>query len=92
MLPNIVDCEFFKKGAIYSGQNTEQAFIFKLKGAKDYTFVFNCPACKKSNEFYGDFVLKKAKEGGKQKEYVTFSCKNCNAEFMMERLKARARA
>ncbi len=87
-LPNLNDCDYFKKGKINYGTRTESVMIFKLKGKKDYHFIFSCPKCGSKNEYDGQFVLKKMKnEEGKKADFITFSCVKCNEEFALEKFK-----
>ncbi len=88
-LPDLNNCEFFKKTTLFAGEKTEKAFIFKLKNDPQYTFLFNCPKCGAKNEFGSELNIKEVKENGKKKKYITFNCKKCAAEFMTEKFKVK---
>jgi predicted nucleic-acid-binding Zn-ribbon protein len=90
MLPDLNNCNFFKKTAVSYGDKTEKTFIFKLKPDADYTFVFDCPKCSGKNEFKGQLVMKEIKEDGKKKKYITFECKKCGCAFTVEKFKVKA--
>ena len=88
-LPDLNNCEFFKKSALSVGGKSEKAFIFKLRNDPQYTFLFTCPKCGAKNEFRSEFNLKEVKEGGKKKMYITFNCKKCATEFLTEKFKVK---
>ncbi len=88
-LPDLNNCEFFKKTTLFSGNKNEKAFIFKLKDDPQYTFLFSCPNCGDKNEFGGALNLKEVKEKGKKINYITFNCKKCSAEFLTEKFKVK---
>ncbi len=88
MLPDLKDCNYFRKSHInYNGKEGE-IVIYRLATSPTYTFVFSCLKCGKKNDFQGEMVIKKTKEGGKNKEYVLFDCKNCAEPFELQKLKA----
>jgi transcription elongation factor Elf1 len=89
MLPDLNNCDFFKKATLFSGAKSEKAFIFKLKSDGDYTFMFTCPGCGSKNEFKEQMAIKEVKEAGKKKNYVAFKCKKCATEFMVEKFKVK---
>lgn len=89
MLPNVIDCDFFKKATLFNGGKTEKAFIFKLKSEQDYTFIFACPKCGGKNDFHSELVMKEVKEGGKKTNFIVFNCKKCSAEFNVEKFKVK---
>jgi transcription elongation factor Elf1 len=91
-LPNLNDCSYFKKSVLNTNGRSEKLLIYRLKGAPSYRFVFVCPMCSKNNELAGELKTKKIKEGGKTKEYIFLNCNSCNAEFKVEKFKARKRA
>ncbi len=91
-LPNLNDCSYFKKSVLNTNGRSEKLLIYRLKGAPSYRFVFVCPMCSKNNELAGELNTKKIKEGGKTKEYIFLNCNSCNAEFKVEKFKARKRA
>lgn len=88
MLPDLNNCNYFKKSHIdYEGKD-ERVMIYRLKTSQDYTFLFKCPKCGKDNEFDDELKVRKARVDGKNKEYFFFGCKSCGTEFTIERLKA----
>ncbi len=88
-LPDLNNCDFFKKATLFSGEKNEKVFIFKLRLDAQYTFFFTCPKCGDKNEFKGELNMKEVKAGGKKKGYITFKCKKCATEFMIEKFKVR---
>jgi transcription elongation factor Elf1 len=88
MLPDLKDCNFFKKSHIDYNGKEEKVMIYRLASSPDYTFLFRCPNCGKNNEFDSALNLKKLREDGKNKEYIIFDCKSCGSGFRIEKLKA----
>lgn len=91
MLPDLNNCDFFKKVTIFSGMKSEKAFIFKLKADSKYTFMFTCPNCGGKNEFQDEMLIKEVKEAGKKKNYIAFNCKKCAMAFQVEKFKVKKR-
>ncbi len=89
MLPDLNNCDFFKKTTLFDGGKSEKAFIFKLKSDTDYSFVFTCPKCGVQNDFKDQLVLKEIKNGRKKQKYIAFNCKKCSAGFMAEKFKVK---
>ena len=88
-LPDLNNCDFFKKATLFSGEKNENVFIFKLKSDAQYTFLFTCPKCGDKNESKSGLDMKEAKTGGKKTRYIVFNCKKCATEFMIEKFKVR---
>ncbi|MCL5101500.1 MAG: hypothetical protein M1348_02735 [Candidatus Parvarchaeota archaeon] len=89
MLPNLMDCDFFKKATLFDGAKSEKAFIFKLKSEPNYTFMFTCPKCSSKNEFRGELNFKEEKVDKKKIKFIAFNCKKCNSEFTVEKFKTK---
>lgn len=87
-LPNLSDCDYFKKGKISYESKQESVLIFKLKGSKDYHFIFKCPKCGKNNEYDGQLTIEKMKNSdGKKSDFLTFKCNYCGETYHLEKFK-----
>ncbi|EFD92621.1 MAG: hypothetical protein BJBARM5_0673 [Candidatus Parvarchaeum acidophilus ARMAN-5] len=78
---------FIKKSFITFDENTEKIMIYRENGDPNFHFVFDCPKCKKHNDFGGELKLDKVKIEKKMKEVYIFNCKNCGNQYFVERLK-----
>lgn len=87
MLPNLSDCNYFKKSHITYGEKDEGVMIYRLKSSEDYTFLFTCPKCRKKNEFSGALDIRKMKMDSKKKESIFFGCPSCGSEFYIDKIK-----
>ncbi len=78
---------FIKKSFIDYEGKLEKVIIYREQGEEEFHFMFDCPKCGKHNEFSSKLTTEKRKLNGKSKEAYVFSCKYCNQEYYIERLK-----
>ncbi|MGC8516624.1 MAG: hypothetical protein ACP5MT_01885 [Candidatus Acidifodinimicrobium sp.] len=90
-LPNLEDCDYFKKSTVNYDGKESRVLIYKLKTSRDYTFRFLCPKCGFENKFDSDLSTVKKKESGKNKEYISVKCKKCGTEYFIEKFKVAVR-